>query len=127
MKGTVIAVFISFGVMALAYRYARMHVLHIGLMAMVMLFDVVFPVYLYIANDWPTRLIDKGEIFSFSIWMHVMLIIVLYALYVIQVQAGRRLLGEGKRSARKEHRQQAIGILAARMLVFVTGALLIAQ
>jgi len=120
-------VLISFGVMAVAYRYARIHVLHIGLMAMVMVFDVVFPVYLYIANDWPTRLIDKGEIFSFSIWMHVMLIIILYALYAIQVQAGRRLLDEGKRGARKEHRQQAIGILAARMLVFVTGALLIAQ
>ena len=126
MKGTVIAVLVSFGVMGVAYRHARAHMLHIGLMAVVMVFDVVFPVYLYVANDWPKRLIEKGEIFSFSIWMHVMLIIALYSLYVIQIQAGKRLLHAGK-DARKEHRQQAIGILAARMLVFVTGALLIAQ
>ncbi len=126
MKGTIIAVLLSFGVMGAAYRYARAHMLHIVLMAMVMAFDVIFPVYLYIANNWPKRLIDQGEIFSFSIWMHVMLIIVLYSLYVIQIQAGRRLLCAGE-DVRKEHRQQAIGILAARMLVFVTGALLIAQ
>jgi len=126
MKGTILAVLISFAAMGLAYRFARIRVLHMTTMVMVMVFDIAFPVYLYTANDWYKRLIEKEQIFSFSIWMHFMLIIVLYALYVIQAQAGRKLWA-GDNEIRQEHKLQGRGIMVARAMVFITGALLIIQ
>ncbi|MDQ6981448.1 MAG: hypothetical protein Q9M08_00370, partial [Mariprofundus sp.] len=75
--------------------------------------------------DWVKRLIDDGELLSFAIWAHVFLILTLYALYVLQVQAGRQLLS-GDREARPEHRLQSRGIIVVRLFVFLSGALLIA-
>ena len=115
--------------MAGAWRYSRMRALHASLMGLVMAFDVLFPLYLYLVNDWYRRLIVKEEIFSFSIWMHFMLIVVLYMLYVFQIQAGLGLWrGVGNPvDVRKTHHQQARGILVARLMVFITGVLLIVQ
>ncbi len=126
MKGTILAVLVSFIAMGAAYRFARIRSLHITSMIMVMVFDIAFPIYLYLANDWYKRLIEKEQIFSFSIWMHFMLIIVLYTLYVIQIQAGRKLWA-GDKNIRQEHKLQGRGIMTARLMVFITGALLIIQ
>ncbi|GMQ99294.1 MAG: hypothetical protein BMS9Abin18_0111 [Zetaproteobacteria bacterium] len=126
MKGTILAVLISFVVMGAAYRFARVRLLHITTMTLVMVFDITFPIYLYLANDWYKRLIEKEQIFSFSIWMHFMLIIVLYTLYVVQIQAGRKLWA-GDKDIRQEHKLQGRGIMIARLMVFTTGVLLIIQ
>lgn len=126
MKGTILAVIATFAMMAAAYRFSRLRRLHVGIMAFVMVFDVLFPIYLYAVNDWYKQLIQEGQIFSFSPWMHFMLIIVLYALYFMQIQAGVRLL-RGEESIRTVHRQQGRGIILARLLAFVTGAMLIVR
>ena len=90
-----------------------------------MAFDVFFPIWLYATHDWVKRLIDDGEMLSFAIWTHVFLILTLYALYVLQIQAGRQLLA-GQRDARPNHRVQSRGIIIVRLFVFISGALLIA-
>ena len=90
-----------------------------------MVFDVLFPVWLYLTHNWKVRLIDQGELFSFLIWTHLFLILTLYSLYVLQIQAGKQLLAK-KKQARQNHRVQSRGIVAVRIFVFLTGALLIA-
>ena len=125
MKLSVALVLISFGVMFLAYYFRRRHKLHITLMSSVMLFDVLFPVWLYLIHDWKRRLIDDGELFSFLIWTHLFLILTLYSIYVLQVLAGRQMLA-GANEAREGHRVQSRGIFIVRLFVFLSGALLIA-
>jgi len=125
MKLSVVLVLLSFVVMALAYYLRRQHRWHIALMGCVMLFDVIFPVWLYMTHDWKRRLIDNGELFSFLVWTHLFLILTLYSLYVLQVMAGRQLQ-RGDNSGRESHRVQSRGIAVIRTLVFLTGALLIA-
>jgi len=90
-----------------------------------MIFDVLFPIWLYMTHDWKHRLIDQGELFSFLIWTHLFLILTLYCLYVLQIQEGKQLLAK-KKNARQNHRVQSRGIIAVRIFVFLTGALLIA-
>jgi len=125
MTLSVIIVLISFAVMAAAMNFRKMHHVHIPLMATVMVFDVLFPIWLYSTHDWKHRLIDQGELFSFLIWTHLFLILTLYSLYVLQIQEGKRLLAK-KNNARQNHRVQSRGIVAVRIFVFLTGALLIA-
>jgi hypothetical protein len=126
MKGTVLAVLVTFAAMWVAWRFSRHRWLHATLMGGMMLFDVVFPFYLYFVNDWYKRLIEQEQIFSFSVWMHVGIMVVLYTLYVVQVQAGLAIWrGDGE--ARGGHRLQAKGILAARVMALLTGVLLMVQ
>ncbi len=125
MPLSVIIVLISFAVLAVAWLVKKKHTLHIVLMSCVMTFDVLFPIWLYATHDWVKRLIDDGEMLSFAIWMHVFLILTLYALYVLQIQAGRQLIA-GQRDARPNHRVQSRGIIIVRLFVFISGALLIA-
>jgi len=125
MPLSVIVVLISFVVLAVAWLVKKNHILHIALMACVMAFDVLFPVWLYATHDWVKRLIDDGELLSFAIWAHVFLILTLYSMYVLQIQAGRQLLA-GQRDARPHHSLQGRGILVVRLFVFLSGALLIA-
>ncbi len=125
MALSVMIVLISFVVLAVAWLVKKNHILHIALMSCIMVFDVLFPVWLYLTHNWVKRLIDDGELLSFAIWAHVFLILTLYALYVLQIQAGRQLLG-GQRDARPEHRLQSRGIIVVRLFVFLSGALLIA-
>ena len=58
-----------------------------------------------------------------------MLDLVLYALYVLQMLAGRAMLSasntEDYATHRNEHAKQFLGILVVRILVFSSGALLI--
>jgi len=125
MKLSVILVLISFLVMLAAYFLRRKHRWHITLMSCLMLFDVSFPVWLYMTHDWKKRLIDDGELFSFLVWTHLFLILTLYSLYVLQGLAGRQLL-QGREEARESHRVQSRGLFIVRVFVFLTGALLIA-
>ncbi len=125
MPLSVMIVLISFVVLAVAWLVKKNHILHITLMSCIMLFDVLFPVWLYMTHDWVKRLIDNGELLSFAIWAHIFLILTLYALYVLQVQAGRQLLS-GQRDARPNHQVQSRGIVIVRLFVFLSGALLIA-
>lgn len=111
--------------MAVGFYLHKRRAWHITLMSSVMLFDLLFPVWLYLTHDWKRRLIDDGELLSFLIWTHFFLIMTLYSLYVLQVLAGRQL-DDGLREARESHRLQSRGIFAVRIFVFLSGALLIA-
>jgi hypothetical protein len=114
----------TYALMLLAAYYARYRALHMPLMAVVIVSDLFFPVYLYVTRNWYRRLIEHAEIFSFLIWMHFILVITLFMLYFVQVQTARGLL-RGADGARGAHRSQAIGILITRALVILTGALLV--
>jgi len=117
----VIAAFLTYGVMVAGYFLHRYRRWHIGIMGLVILFDVAMPFYLFMTRDWVTRLIDKGDILSFGLWTHFGLVITLYALYIVQVQTAVRLW-RGDHGQRQTHRQQAQGILLVRGLVVITGA-----
>ncbi len=110
--------------MLVAFFLHRVRGFHLAVMGSVILIDVFFPLYLVLTRDWWKRLFLDGEILTFLLWMHLMLIITLYVLYVVQVQAGRRLL-RGDDAIRGEHRGQGIAILVTRALVILTGGLLV--
>ncbi len=99
--------------------------LHAALMGLIILGDLGMPFYLYATRDWYRRLIEQGELFGFLIWMHVGLVFLLYGLYLQQVRTGRRLAATGEPELRAAHRAQARAILGARLLVLLTGALLV--
>lgn len=110
--------------MLAAFYWHRVRSFHIPVMATIMVIDLLIPVYLVFTRDWYRRLIVQEEIFSFMIWMHVILVLTLYGLYVLQIQAGRRI-ARGDDGARPDHRTQGIGILVVRGLVILSSALLI--
>jgi hypothetical protein len=123
MPETTLAAIISYIFMLIAFYKPQHHRFHVGTMSVIMIFDLLMPFYLYLNRDWKERLIDGGEIFSFLIWMHVGLLLTLYALYVLQILAGRKLL-KGEQETRDTHAGQAKGILLVRALVIITGAIL---
>lgn len=123
IPGTVLFATTTFVIMLVTFFLARVRRVHVPVMIAIMVVDLFFPVYLYLTRDWHKKLIEHGEIFSFLMWMHFILVITLYVLYVVQIQTARRLLG-GDDTMRKDHRAQGIGILIARGLVIFTGALL---
>ena len=135
MAGPFYLASLTFLLMLLAMYWHRRRRFHISVMVSVMLFDVAMPFYLVATRDWKTRLIDDGDILSFGVWMHFGLIITLYVLYVIQVQTALKILRPGKQavdvdeleSAHRDHRAQGLGILMARALVIITGAILADQ
>ena len=115
----------SFVVMLTAYFLRQHRCWHVPLMGGVMIFDVFFPIYLYMTHDWVHRLIDQEELFSFAIWSHLFLILTLYSLYVLQVLSGKQMIAQ-RYESRQNHRVQSRGILVIRALVFLSGVLLIA-
>ncbi|MDR2877990.1 MAG: hypothetical protein LBV36_08140 [Chromatiales bacterium] len=126
---TVVYALVSWCVMLLMFFLARRYRrLHVAVMSSIITLDFLFPFYLYLTRDWGRRLFDEGDILSFMLWTHLLLVITMYVLYVVQIQAGRRLLrGEGQERSglRSEHRGLGIAILVARGLVVFTGALLV--
>ncbi len=122
--GTVLFVAVTYLLMVAAVYRARLRRFHVPVMATIVVIDIFFPVYLYLTKDWIRRLFENEEIFSFLIWMHLILVITLYTLYVFQVKLGRRLLA-GDETARADHRAQGRGILVVRALMVITGALLV--
>ncbi|MEW6353143.1 MAG: hypothetical protein AB1469_02430 [Pseudomonadota bacterium] len=124
--GTVLAAFAVYVLMLAAFYWPRVRAFHISVMAGAMVFDVAMPFYLYATKDWHRRLIEEGELTSYLLWTHFVLLLILYILYVLQVQVGRKLL-KGEQAARAEHRAQGKAILLVRALVIFTGALLVEQ
>jgi hypothetical protein len=124
MAGTVIFASVTYLIMVVTYYLARFRRFHVTVMASIMVIDFFFPVYLYLTHNWAKRLIDHEEIFSFLIWMHFILVLTLYVLYVFQIMAGRKIL-RGDEAGRSDHKAQAKGILVAKALVIITGALLV--
>ncbi|WP_239255732.1 hypothetical protein [Candidatus Nitrotoga sp. M5] len=93
-------------------------------MISVILFDLGMPVYLYMYKDWYRRLIIESEITSLIVWMHLMMIVMMYALYVMQVKTGLRLL-RSDNGVRIDHGAQGRATLLVRAFVIFTGALLV--
>lgn len=124
ISGAFIFVAATYLVMLVAVRLSHWRVFHVTVMTTVMLIDMLIPVYLVFTRDWYLRLITQEEIFSFMIWMHVILVLTLYSLYILQIPAGRRLL-RGDDAIRPDHRSQGIGILIVRGLVILSAAMLI--
>jgi hypothetical protein len=132
MAGPFYAASLMFLLMLAAIYWHRYRRFHITVMVSVILFDVAMPFYLVFTRDWKTRLIDDGDILSFGVWMHFGLLVTLYVLYVIQVQTALKLMRSSKQAVdaeslektHREHRAQGMGILLARALVIVTGAIL---
>ncbi|MDX8398214.1 MAG: hypothetical protein R8K49_07850 [Mariprofundaceae bacterium] len=129
MATSVLLVLASFVFLAAAWYWRQYRRFHIISMSTVMLFDIFFPVYLYLTHDWWQRLVVHGDIFSFLVWSHLMLVMVLYALYALQIMAGRALLkhpaGPERTRIQVEHHKQFMGVIVARILVLASGALLI--
>jgi len=109
--------------MLAAYWRPRPHVWHVSVMGVCMAYDLCIPFYLYGARNWPHILIDKGEILDYLVWFHVVLDILLFVLYVMQINAGIRLW-KGFRESRELHAQQAKLILVVRMLAIISGGML---
>jgi len=132
MAGPFFAASLTLLLMLAAMYWHRLRRFHVSVMVSVMLFDMAMPFYLVSTRDWKTRLLDDGDILSFGVWMHFGLIVTLYVLYVIQVQTALKILRSGKKTVdvdeleamHRDHRAQGIGILLARTLVIVTGAIL---
>ena len=122
--GTVQYIALTYLLMLAAYFMPRPRPWHMTVMSMIVVSDLCFPVYLALTKDWMRRLIDEQEIFSFLLWMHLLLVISLYVLYFVQVRAARGIL-RGEAQARNEHKTQGLGILIVRALVLLTGALLV--
>ncbi len=128
LEVTVIAALGTYVLMLAAFYLHRLRAFHGPVMLSVILFDIGMPIYLVMNRDWNKRLIEQGDIMSFGIWMHFGLIIALYVLYAVQIQTAlvlRRSPGEDTAKARKDHRAQGKGILLARGLVILTGAILV--
>ena len=124
ISGSLLFVIGSYAVMVWAFVWAKKRVFHMPVMISMIVIDVFFPVYLVLTKEWYRRLIDEGEILSFMIWMHFILVLVLYALYFLQVQSALKML-RGDESVRAEHRNQGKGILIARALVILSASMLI--
>ena len=132
MAGPFYVASLTFLLMLAAVYWHRHRRFHITVMSSVILFDLGMPIYLVMTRDWKTRLIDHGDILSFGVWMHFGLIVTLYVLYAIQVHTALKLLRESKQptdaetleATYRDHRAQGRGILLARALVIITGAVL---
>jgi hypothetical protein len=114
----------SYALMVWAFQWGKRRYFHIPVMVSLMLIDLAFPVYLILTKDWYQRLIEHEELLSFMVWMHFILVLVLYALYVVQILTARKLL-KGDESVRPDHRSQGKGILIARALMILSAAMLI--
>ncbi len=124
LSGSLIFVAGTYLLMVLAFFWAKKRIIHVPVMASIMLLDILFPVYLIMTKDFYKRLIEQEEIFSFMIWTHFILVLVLYALYILQILTIKKMIN-GDQQARIEHRSQGKGILIARGLMILSAAMLI--
>lgn len=123
---TVLFVAFTYALMLVAFFFSRYRTFHIAVMSSVIVVDFLFPIYLYLTKDWWRRLVEQGELLSFMLWMHLLLVITLYVLYVVQISAARGILND-RDGARGEHKTQAKGILIIKGLVLLSGAFLVEQ
>jgi len=124
MAESMLFVLATYALMLAAFYWAKHRFFHIGVMVSVMVIDLGFPIWLVFNRDWYKRLIEQEEILSFMIWMHFMLVLALYALYVMQILTARKML-KGEMAVRPDHRTQGIGVLIVRGLVIASAAMLI--
>lgn len=111
--------------MLVAFALHRRRGFHMPVMAAIIVYDVCFPIYLVMTRDFYLRLIEHEEILSFGVWMHLMVVVVLYFLYVFQIRSALAIrTNPAAAEERHAHRSQAIGILITRGLVIFTGFLL---
>ena len=122
--GTVIAATAIYLLMLAAFFLPRQRRFHIPVMIVAMVFDFCMPFYLYLTKDWYRRLITEGELTSFLLWTHLLLVLTLYMLYVMQIQSARRIL-RGELNVRTDHHAQGKAVLLVRALVIMTGALMV--
>jgi len=122
----VIASTLTYVLMLLSWRFHRPRIVHVGVMALCMVYDLCVPFYLYFAKNWPHLLFEKGEILDFLVWMHVGLDIMLFVVYWLQISAGLKVW-RGVPGMRETHRQQGNVIIVVRLLVLLSGALLVAK
>ena len=126
MAGPFYLATLTFLLMLAGFYWHRLRRFHVVIMSSVIAFDIGMPFYLALTRDWNKRLLVDGDIFSFGVWMHFGLIITLFVLYAFQIHAGLKLLKStsNNKTVKREHRMQAKGILLARALVIITGAIL---
>lgn len=122
--GTVIAATVIYLLMLAAFFSARQRRFHVPVMIGAMVFDFIMPFYLYLTKDWYRRLVTEGELTSFLLWTHLLLVLTLYMLYVMQIQSARCILC-GELNLRTDHRAQGKAVLLVRAFVILTGALLV--
>lgn len=113
----------SYLLMLAAYYLPRHRYFHIPVMISCILFDIGMPIYLYTHRHWWHRLIDHREIMSSLVWMHFGLLVTMYALYATQINTALKIL-KGDREARAAHHVQGKGLLIARGLMIISGAIL---
>lgn len=124
MAGTVLVALLTYMLMLWAFLHAKRRAVHVPVMISVMLFDLALPFYLYLTKDWHRRLIVEGELTSFLLWTHFLLLAMLYTVYAMQIKTALRLL-HTEDSVRAEHRAQGQAALLLRAFVILTGALLV--
>jgi len=126
MAGPFYLATLTFLLMLAGIYWHRIRGFHVVVMSTVIAFDIGMPFYLVLTRDWNKRLLVDGDILSFGVWMHFGLIITLFVLYAIQIQAGLKLLKPiiNSETVQREHRMQAKGILLTRALVIISGAML---
>jgi endonuclease/exonuclease/phosphatase (EEP) superfamily protein YafD len=122
-KAPFIAAMITYLFMIVAFRYPHHRWFHIPVMVSCIVFDVLMPVYLVTHRNWWHRLIEQGDITSFGIWMHIGLLVALYALEFVQIQTAIKIL-KGNEEVRQTHRSQAKALLIIRAIVILTGGIL---
>jgi glucan phosphoethanolaminetransferase (alkaline phosphatase superfamily) len=123
-SGVLIFAAVTYLLMLIAFKYSHIRAFHVPVMATIIIMDMFVPFYLVFTRDWYKRLITEEEIFSFMIWSHVIVVLALYSLYILQIQAGRKLLKDPNAS-HQEHRAQGIGILLVRGLVIISASMVI--
>lgn len=108
-----------------AFHLSRFRSVHMSVMLAILVYDLAIPVYLFTHRDWYKRLIENEDILTFGVWMHFMVVFLLYVLYVFQILAAKKIISNPTdQVVRSEHRQQGIALLATRGFVIFTGALL---
>ena len=123
VPGTFLAAWASYALMLAAYRLHRKRTVHMSIMISVMIFDVLFPFYLYSHKHWWHRLIEQQEIFSSLVWMHAGILLVMYALYGAQIFTAMKIL-KGSTESRASHRSQGKVLLVVKLFAILTGMLL---
>lgn len=122
---TILITAVTFLIMLLGFALRRNRRVHIALMSLVIVYDVLFPFYLFSSRDWYKRLIVNEDILTFGVWMHLGGVVLLYVLYVVQIQAARNMMTDAADvESRVNHRKQGIGLLFTRGYVLLTGAML---
>lgn len=122
--GTVLAALGVYLLMVAAFFWARCRRFHVPVMIGAMIFDFAMPFYLYLTKDWYRRLVVEGELTSFLLWTHLLLVLTLYMLYALQIQTARHML-RGEAGVNADHRAQGKAVLLVRGLVIITGALMV--